>query len=424
MQRLGTVLVLERFAAEYTQELPTIHERSITATFQVSWNQALDDAKEILRVMSQLAPAPVPLRLLRGVLEWPDSCSLDDRLLVGIRNLLRLSLVECDPQGQPTAHRLILGFVRQFGGADSRWAKTIDGVEREMDRAYSDSDVASSAEVDSVAPHAEIVLGRPDIPPEQGAAIAADLWRHYTTVGRYLAAAHNANTAATFAARCDPKMRDRRSNVATALDGWAELKEALDILRRARDSKKLRHLANMFMKPAESLGLRELDEARDLLRQVLVSAGLKYPISHPFNKFRLLNVKKVLNELPEFNDLLALLQRALESTKRRYAPGHPFIATSQYNLGLALGIRGELARARDLVQEALEAGERLNQSDQPLIAIQQGVLATLLKGLGEYAEARILAQKALQSTLCQFGPEHPETRHVKCLLKSLDDRKG
>ena len=93
--------MLGEFATEYRDELPTRHERDVAATFQVSWQLACEDGKQVLRVMSQLAPAWVPLRLLRAVLGWQESPGARDRLAKATADLWELSLVDRSETGDP-----------------------------------------------------------------------------------------------------------------------------------------------------------------------------------------------------------------------------------------------------------------------------------------------------------------------------------
>lgn len=63
----GEVSILAEFAREYRDELPSRHELDVASTFQMSWNVTPDPAKLLLRVMGELAPAPMPRRFLRAV---------------------------------------------------------------------------------------------------------------------------------------------------------------------------------------------------------------------------------------------------------------------------------------------------------------------------------------------------------------------
>jgi len=108
MNAEGNVNVLTEFVSEYRDELPSGHGLDVGWTFQMSWNVTPDPAKQLLRVMGELAPAPVPLGLLRTILKFPEQPALRDQVRKGISELARLSLVELDSSGNPVAHRLIL----------------------------------------------------------------------------------------------------------------------------------------------------------------------------------------------------------------------------------------------------------------------------------------------------------------------------
>jgi hypothetical protein len=62
---------------------------------------ASDEGRDVLRVMSYLVPAPVPLHLIRASSGSQESNAVEDRTLAAIRDLVRLSLVECDGTDNP-----------------------------------------------------------------------------------------------------------------------------------------------------------------------------------------------------------------------------------------------------------------------------------------------------------------------------------
>jgi hypothetical protein len=59
----GEIEALAEFALDYRDQLPSGgHELDVVRTFQMSWDIAPDSARQVLRVIGELAPAPVPLR--------------------------------------------------------------------------------------------------------------------------------------------------------------------------------------------------------------------------------------------------------------------------------------------------------------------------------------------------------------------------
>ena len=343
LREAGGVALLQGFAAEYRDELPTRHELDVAATFQVSWSLAGEDGKDVLRVMSHLAPEPVPLRLLRASLGWEESPALGDRLARAVADLWELSLVNRNEAGEPSAHRLILGFVRQQPETASRWPATVAAVEKEMDRASDQRDTASFQELEAVVPHAECLLARADLPAEPEISIATDLGGHHRSLGRYLPAKALLQRVLASAERSyapgHPSIATRQSNLAAVL---------------------------------RNLG--ELAEARDLLRQALASDERSYPPGHPKIATCQSNLAAVLKNLGEPTEARDLLRQALASDERSYPPGHPSIAIRQSNLAMVLKDLGELAEARDLMKRAYAATLAQFGPDHPKTKIIRAIL--------------------------------------------------
>jgi Flp pilus assembly protein TadD len=430
MAEAGEVALLGEFATEYRDELPTHHERDVAATFQVSWQLACGDGKQVLRVMSQLAPAPVPLRLLRAVLDWEESSGTRDRLSKAIADLWELSLVDRSETGDPAAHRLILGFVRHLPESDSLWLPTVAAVEKEMRRAFDNQDTASFGELEAVLPHAEWLVAREDLAAEGAMTITTALGWHHTTLGRYLLAKSFFRDALSRSERAyapgHPDIAIRQSNLATVVWDLGEPEEARDLLHKALASDEASYapghptIAIRQSNLAGVLqGLGELEEARDLLRKALASDEASYAAGHPYIAIRQSNLAMVLKDLGELEEARDLLRKALASDETSFAPGHPYIAIRRANLATVLRGLGELEEASDLARKALASAEASYAPGHPSIAIRQSNMALVLKDLGEVEEARDLAKKAYATALARLGFDHPTTRTIRANLEGL-----
>jgi tetratricopeptide (TPR) repeat protein len=433
MAEAGEMALLGEFATEYRDELPTRHERDVAATFQVSWQLACEDGKQVLRVMSQLAPAWVPLRLLRAVLGWQESPGARDRLAKATADLWELSLVDRSETGDPSAHRLILGFVRHLPESDSLRLQTIAAVEKEMDRAFDDQDTASFRELEAAVPHAEWLVMRESMASESAIRIATALGRHHKTLGRYLLAKSFSRDALSRSERTfapgHTSIATSQSNLATVLLDLGDLQEARDLLRKALASDEVSYAPGhpyIAMRQSNlALVLRdlgELQEARDLLRKALVSNDARYAPGHPYIAMSQSNLASVLRDLGELQEARDLTRKALASDEARYAPGHPSIAKRQSNLAVVLKSLGELQEARDLLRKALASDKVRYAPDHPLIAARQFNLALVLKDLGELDEARDLLQQAYASALSRLGSNHLLTRNIRASLKGLEGK--
>ena len=94
MKAANDIDLLTEFSLEYRDQLASGHEIDIVKTFQMSWDSAPESAKQVLRVMGELAPAGVPRTLLRDILNWPGQTGIRDPLSKALDELSRLSLVE------------------------------------------------------------------------------------------------------------------------------------------------------------------------------------------------------------------------------------------------------------------------------------------------------------------------------------------
>jgi tetratricopeptide (TPR) repeat protein len=431
MAEAGEVALLGEFASEYRDELPTHHERDVAATFQVSWQLACEDGKQVLRVMSQLAPAPVPLRLLRAVLGWQESPGARDRLAKAIADLWELSLVDRSETGEPAAHRLILGFVRHLPESDSLRLQTVAAVEKEMDRTFDDQDTASFRELEAVLPHAEWLVMREDLAAESAIEIATDLGRHHKAWGRYLPAKSFCRDALSRSERAyapgHPSIARRQSDLALVLRNLGEPEEARDLLRKALASDEASYAPghptiaiSQSNLAAVLKDLGELEEARGLLCQALASDQASYAPGHPSIAIRQSNLALVLRDLGELEEARDLLRKALASAEASFAPGHPHIAISQSNLATVLKDLGELEGARDLLRKALVSAEASYAPGHPSIAIRQSNLALVLQDLGELEEARDLLKRAYATALSRLGFNHPTTQTIRENLEGLE----
>jgi tetratricopeptide (TPR) repeat protein len=426
MRAAGEVDLLGQFAEAYGNELPTAHERNVAATFQLSWDLASEDGKDVLRVMSHLAPVPVPLRLLRAALAWSASEPITDRLGEAIAALWRLSLVERDEGHQPSAHRLILGFVRHLPDGDARWAEAVEAVGKEMNRVRDDSDTAVYQELEAVVPHAEAVLARTDLPDAREIEIAGNLGKYHWFLGSYRTARclmRKALERATSLPAGDSRIARLQSRLALVLQNLGELPEARDLLRKAlaSDEQRCRSGDPSIARDQSNLAsvlreLGELSEARDLLRKALASDEQSHPPGHPNIATRQSTLGTVLIDLRELAEARDLLREALASDVRRLPLDRSAVTRDQTNLALALHGLGELPEARDLLRTALASTERSLPPGHLKIAICQANLAEMLHDLGEFTEARVLMEKAHGAALDQFGPDDRRTKRRRGFL--------
>jgi tetratricopeptide (TPR) repeat protein len=420
IRSVGEMEALAAFATEYRDRLPSGHERDVAGTLQMSWNLAPDAARQVLRVMGELAPAPAPRTLLRRVLKGPERPGLRDGLGNGISELERLSLVELDPAGDPRAHRLILAFVRHRNAVDdaSPFDTCRETIQEQMQRTFDNPDAGTSRELESLVVHAEFLLATDRLSANESSDLLNRLGQHHSTMGRFAAARDAFSKALTLTEKSfapgHPSIASRQSNLALVLQDLGQLEEARDLLRKALDSDEksfapghpsiARSQSNLAL-VLQDLG--QLEGARDLLRQALDSDERSFAPGHPSITIKQSNLAGVLRHLGQLEGARDLLRQALDSDEKSFAPGHPSIAISQSNLATVLRDLGQLEEARDLLRQALDSDEKSFAPGHPSIAISQSNLATVLQDLGQLEEARDLLRQALDSYKRSFAPGHP-----------------
>src|SRR5579871_6375835 len=412
--------LLNKFVSEYRDHLPTRHEKDIVKTFQLSWDAAPELGRNILRVMGELAPAAVPRFLLRPPLDLPANPRIDDPLDSALDELVRLSLVELDTNGNPVAHRLILAFARHRNGADSAspFDRCLKVIQEQMDRADLLVDAATLSDLSLLVPHVESLLEKERIPPETTLKLANGLGAHYQALGRYSEARRTFASALSSAEQTyEPghsHIATYQSNLAVVLRDLGELEEARDLLRQALASSEQTYepgnpeIATQQSNLAAVLrDLEELEEARNLLTKALASDEKAYEPGHSSIAVDQSNLAIVLQDLGELEEARDLLKQALASDEKTFEPGHPIIAIRQSNLAMVLKDLGELEEARDLLRQALASDEKTYESGHPIIAIRQSNLAVVLKNLRELKDAGDLLRQALASLEKTYESGHP-----------------
>ncbi len=323
IKKTEEIQILRIFAEKYSNELPGGHSKAVAAMFKISWELASSTAKAVLQSMSVLAPAPVPRRLLRNILDIPAETAIEDPLDETISELEnRLSLLEQDEDNDPRIHRLISAFVRETTAIPDELAERIyRAVLEEMARVTDENDLLSSEQLEKILPHAELLLSYDAIKTEQAIDLANYLCKQYWKHARFRQAERHARKAVEISER---HFRPGHPIVASSQSNLGEV---------------LRNLG-------------ELKEAQDLLRKALESDQKSFEPGHPIIAIRQSVLALVLQDLGEFKEARDLLRKALESDAKSFEPGHPKIAIRQSNLAVVLQNLGKLAEARTLAGRA------------------------------------------------------------------------
>ncbi len=427
IEKKGEMAALDIFADKYANELPSGHEKAVSATFAMSFDLASPEAKKLLQFMSLLAPYPVPRRLLRKMLDLPEAGALDDPLGDAVSvAVTKLSLLELDEENDPVIHRLVSGYIRTTLEKEKGFTGTIlNAVEDEMARVNDIYDTKAYTELEKIIPQADNIIRVDDLVKlEIVGLLLTNIAYYYKQKGLYRLCENYIRQVLLFAEKSyepgHPNIATIQSNLATVLQSLGELEEAQNLLRFALESNekncKPGHPSIAIRQSNLAMVLQDLDEleeARDLMRKVLESDEKNFEPGHPTIAISQSNLAMVLRGLGEPEEAHDLLRKALDSNEKSFESGHSSIATNQSNMGVVLMDLGELEEARDLMRKALASEEKSFEPGHPTIAISRSNLAAVLKGLGEFEEAVALARQAYEALLERLGPENPDTVWAK-----------
>ncbi|MCB9235251.1 MAG: tetratricopeptide repeat protein [Bacteroidia bacterium] len=392
----GEMHALSTFSEKYFSDLPTGHEKSIVSSFELLLKQLDNDAAEkILRTMSLLAPAPVPEKLLKEILDYKPGNILSDPFRENATDLANLSLVEIQ-EGPDCpllyAHPLMSAYVRARIPRNSKLPKaTFQAVEKAMARTRNPEDEDSYYTLEWVLPHAEKLVNESnDIP--WVIQVCKHLGYHHQRHGRYLEAVKYFQKVFEISLKeyppNSPEIASAKYHLGQILHETGQHEEGEVLLEESLDT-------------YEKLDFEKNDPK-------FVGRGKAY-------------MAKVLYSKGKFQDALKLQQEALNLNRVEFPPDHPYVTFVQANLARVYRALGDFKTARDLLKDVLRLNQKRFGSNphHRFIAKSKLRLANLYQDLSNFRKARKLFQESLDSTLVNYGPTHPRTARCQYNLGNI-----
>jgi hypothetical protein len=371
-------------AAELADTLPTGHEPSIAATLLRSIDQLEEEGRDLLRVASVLAAAPVASPLIASTFAHADNLETSAarrRAARAIASTDRLSLADsADAAGE----------TRQFHALVARTMRFHDNNTSRTSTLQTAAGAALTELLDDF-----IAAGAAD-PGRQGLiAHGRELLRRS---GRETQLGHLPDRIAQY----DFMRGDYRAAAAALAELLADRRETLgdehpDTLTAMAD------LALMLWAQGE------LERPRELQEQVLEAQRRVLGQEHADSLTTMNNLALTLSAQGGLGRARELQEQVLEARRRVLGDQHPDTLTAMDNLAKTLGAQGELGDARQLQEQALEIQRRVLGEEHPDTLIVMGNLAETLRAQGELGGARALQEHVLQARRRVLGEEHPDT---------------
>ena len=405
MLRIGDVAALDAFSKKYRDELPSGHEKSITATFQISWDQASVNGRNILALMACWGAAPTPRRILHRALDDEPTSLLDDPVEEAIAELVQLSLVELDDDNDPYMHRLLRDFVREMAYTEIVKSKALSTIKEEFARSVDDDDISAWEELEKVIPHAHGVIAELTGIDQDVTGLRRYLAWYELAKGRYLAsrsvAEHTLSEAVKHYEPGNIAIAIAQSDMALVSFRMGENKDAMSYFKQAlpimmKEPHSGLHVITAFGNAANVLReLGKLEEAKGLLEKILMAKQIVYRSEHLEVARAQANLAIVLKDLEDLPTARILHEQALATMKSHYPSSHVQVAMTQANLAEVLRQSDELKGARDLLEQSLDGMQKNYPPGHLEIAKVQENLARVQQDLANWEDVRDLMKESL-----------------------------
>ncbi|WP_432185961.1 tetratricopeptide repeat protein [Streptomyces sp. Tue6028] len=421
---------------------PDVARTVVRHTWEVSLDQLAAEgnllARPLLRVLSLLAQAPVPLSLLTpGLVTAATGEAVTvvgvEAALAGLHRYGLLGLPEpataLDLAEEDSAQVVLHPLVREISAlALTAETTNLDRWHRALTDRLTEAvhDVAGAgrpgwATARVLAPHLPLLLD-PSISDALTEArdTVATLAYVLRDAGAYAPeyALHQQllDTQSCLLGPDHPDTLASRSNLAIALYWMGEYVQAVDLDRRTLEDRTRilgpDHPDTLTSRSNLAIALRGMGEyaqAVDLHRRTLEDRTRILGPDHPHTLASRSGLAIALYWMGEYVQAVDLDRRTLEDRTRILGPDHLDTVASRSNLALALQAMGEYVQAVDLDRRTLEDRTRILGPDHPHTLTSRSNLALALQAMGEYAQAVDLDRRTLEDRTRILGPDHPHT---------------
>ena len=430
-----------KLAERLRESLPNRTEKYVATVLQHSIEQLSEEGKDVLRLASVLATAPIPSTLLTAVFQRVEQLEEEDAeevVFAAVEEVLNLSLAEGAGGGGVEVHTLV--------------SRAIRFTDTETDRAMGLKHAALAAVIstfeqaadprmwpvlEQLVAHGRELVGGADSLPELALLGGVAAFENARGSYRLAAADHRREVIARerLLGEEHPDTLSSKANLAKALYGLGDLEAAralneqtLDTQRRVLGDEHPETLSSMSNLALTFRALGDLAGSRALNQQALDIRRRVFGEEHPDTLLSMNNLAVTLHALGDLAGARDLNQRTLDAQRTARGEEHPYTLGSMHNLAYILYASGDLAGARDLNQRTLDARLRVLGADHPETLSSVNNLAATLHALGDLAGARDLTQRALDAKRRVLGEEHADTlisiNNLASILYALGDLAG
>ena len=371
---------LDAQMAALKEEIPPGMLRGVTEALQVSYEQLSPKAQKAAHLLAQLAPEPIPERLLEAL--DTDLLSPDVRAMLRTRSIV-MPVTGITVPMFGTIHGVLADFLQSQSGKTEEEIHILAEAVQAIMNPDACSDPNQWVLMIACIPHCkELLSGLQDCAQEQHAPtivrLRLGLGLLHSAQGLYGSAREQEEQAVSYAR--------------TTLGD-----EHPDTFRS------LGNLALTLFHQGDYAG------AIALQRQVLKMSKRVLGAENSFTLTAMNNLALTLFHQGDYAGAIALQRQVLKMSKRVLGAENSFTLTAMNNLALTLLGHGKFSRASALQHQALELSQRLLGAEHPKTLRSRGNLASTLFHQGDSAGAGALQRQVLEQSKRVLGAEHPDT---------------
>jgi tetratricopeptide (TPR) repeat protein len=394
----------------------------VATAFGLSWETLPQAAKQLARLLSVFAPAPIPWSLVEQCCPDQEPEDLED---LRDESLVNLHLLQRKDSGIYQLHQLIREFLQEKHAC----AEEADQLRQQFCGA-----IVTVAQNIPESLTRSLVLKLAAVMPHIAEA-AVELSNHlsdevlikpFESLGRFYEAQGFYDQAETCYKQCLTKVEARfgsdhvhiamsLSNLAWIYRQQGRYVEAEPLCLQALEMRQ-RLLGSEHLSIADSLNNLALiysnqgryAEAEPLCLQALEMRRRLLSSEHTDIADSLNNLALIYDDRGQSAEAETGFVQALEMRKRLFGSSHPLVAMSLNNLARCYYDQNRYAEAEPLYIQALALSKQLLGEEHPTIATRLNNLASLYVSQKRYVEAEPLLIRALEIYQKLLGEEHPD----------------
>ena len=416
----GPVQELERQMRVLRRHVPKGSLRGVAEAFALSYGRLSEAEQRVARLIAQLAPAPIPLELLKAL--GAEAASGEVRATLRSRHFVVPS--EKGEAGMfGVMHRVLADYLRgQSPDSLTELSQVCQGLVTVMNPGAC-RDPRTWPLMEACLPHAESAFGRSvgsGGPSEcellLGLRMGILLSARGLT-GQALAIDEEVFTRANRAFGAEhPITLTAMNNIAGSR--WAQgdhagarglLEQVLEVRRRVHGEEYPDTLTAMGNLASTLKAQGDNSGARKLLEKVLEVRRRMQGEEHPDTLMAMGNLAHTRGRQGDHAGARELEEKVLEVRRRVQGEEHPATLLAMSNLAQTRGAQGDHAGARDLEEKVLEVRRRVLGEEHPDTLISLNNLAQTRWAQGDQVGARELLAKALEVSRRVLGEKHPYT---------------